>query len=583
MIASKSRSRMREASALVVGAILLLWFPLFATFGAIGISIVAPPSLLLLGFVAAIGVVFALGAAATLPLEPGHGVRRTIFACAVTAIVLAAIDVSIGGYAVLNALTPDVGIDALRRPLRLAVLMALAGVVFAIVRALYRHAATLLAIVGIAAFVSTLISNPSILRGQRFTTVQHAPGPARDLPPLVYIVLDEAMGIAGLEAAPAGAPMADQVRSLFERHGFRVYPNAFSRHFVSARSIPNAINFDFTDDTYGPVLRHHEEMKVQSRLFDRLADEGYEIVTYDTEHIDFCFERSTRCEVLPSFNPFSPFITNAAQKSSAFLQIVRRAKTMSYLVYGYTVVGEHLEDQALPSAFSAVDAYAFPSWFDFFIRDVESSPRGRAYFAHILGPHSPYVVDADCRLTGQSKVPYFLSEEHGLSGAALDSTRASDYRSYYGQYGCVLSKLDDLLTRVSQTPRFRDATLIVHGDHGARISAGQYYEHLSDRDYLDNYSSLFAVKGPGIEQGIDVRRTSVQRLVAEYLSGQTPDELGPDNLTIAVDSVDAGKVILRDMATIGSSLDRPADDDAHRVDTRGNAPGTPSSQEAPGG
>ena len=113
-------------------------------------------------------------------------------------------------------------------------------------------------------------------------------------------------------SAPGGRLDGEQIARAFQivmRSGCT--SRAFSRHYVSGRSIPDTLNFDFDDDSWGPELRHADDGKVGSPLFDRLSQQGMEVVSYDTPHIDFCFPVASRCEVLPSFNPFSPYITNS--------------------------------------------------------------------------------------------------------------------------------------------------------------------------------------------------------------------------------------------------------------------------------
>jgi hypothetical protein len=156
------------------------------------------------------------------------------------------------------------------------------------------------------------------------------------------------------------------------------------------------------------------------------------------------------------------------------------------------------------------------------------------------------VFDRRCQTTGRSEVAYFLAEERNLSGAALDAARADGYRAYQEQYGCLLRRLDGMLTSLETQPHFADATIVIHGDHGPRISAGQYVEGLSDRDMIDNYSALYAIRRPGTESGYDSRKVSVQRLTAEYFSAEGA-ELGPDDPTVVIDSREVGTVVVRQM------------------------------------
>ena len=62
-------------------------------------------------------------------------------------------------------------------------------------------------------------------------------------------------------------------------------------------------------------------------------------------------------------------------------------------------------------------------------------------------------------------------------------------------------------------------------------------------------------QGTRCESGYDRRQTSIQRLTAEYLGGQTPAALGPDELTVAIDVDVMGGVAVRPMPAIGQAYD----------------------------
>jgi hypothetical protein len=374
------------------------------------------------------------------------------------------------------------------------------------------------------------------------------------------------MGVEGLESVvPGGPALAADVRAFAERHRFRLHGGAFSRNVTSGRSIPNVLNFDFHDDGYGPYLAHGDHGRVQSQLFRDLSHEGYEVVSYDTEHLDFCFAVADRCEMMPSFNPYSPYVgeddgtlpltdaRTAERKALTVYFLARSVFLESSVLYRYINWLSSLHSTRLPDVFYAVNGYAFPKWFARFAADVTASPRGRAYFVHVLMPHSPYIFDEACRQTGEILTGYFLTEQYGLIGDALDRERARIYAAYVGQYRCALQMVDRLLTTVDTLPQFQDATIVVMGDHGARISAGMHVESMSERDMIDNYPALYAIRGPGIEPGYDVRKTSIQRLSAEYFSGKPAEALGPDELTVSIDRQDAEVAVDRPMPDFGAA------------------------------
>lgn len=532
--------------ALLLFPALVLLSVAIDVFGALSVPLLTSAALLVAGSAVLLGLVLGGAPALLAPVASTGRVRQVAFVLALAAVVVVLIDVAGGGHRLLEAASTS-------RAGRLGVLAATTLLLVAVLWAVRRHAASLLFLASLVFFASTAAVNPDVFARAAAPPALPPPGEASvDRPPLVYIVLDAGMGIEGLAVTPGGATIAGELRQLFARHGFRLHGGAFSRHFVSARSIPNALNFDFSDNSWGPILRHQTDLTVMSPLFDRLMSEGYDVVSYTTRHIDFCFPGAARCEVLPSFNPFSPYVAADRVRLAALLQIVWSRLQGSYLVYNSSgSLFEFLSASGWPPGLTFLDTHAFPRWFDQFAQDVASSPRGRAFFGHFLVPHSPFVFDAGCRETGTAAVADYLVEIRGLRGAALDRARADGYASYHEQYRCVARTLDSLLSRLDELPHFDDATIVIQGDHGSRISGGQYAETQSERDMIDNYSALYAIRRPGVAPGYDARKTSVQRLTAEYFSGAVP---GPDELTVAMDSKVDGNVVVRPMPDFGAAV-----------------------------
>ena len=69
---------------------------------------------------------------------------------------------------------------------------------------------------------------------------------------------------------------------------------------------------------------------------------------------------------------------------------------------------------------------------------------------------------------------------------------------------------------------YRDALIIVHGDHGSRINlidpSIDVVDRMVDSDFLDAFSTLFAIRAPGIEPGYDLSTRSIQELVANWVA-----------------------------------------------------------------
>ena len=64
----------------------------------------------------------------------------------------------------------------------------------------------------------------------------------------------------------------------------------------------------------------------------------------------------------------------------------------------------------------------------------------------------------------------------------------------FGQMHCILNKLERLMAGLEETDRLDDATIVINGDHGSRISESLYVDYMNDGDLVANYAALFAVR-----------------------------------------------------------------------------------------
>jgi hypothetical protein len=99
---------------------------------------------------------------------------------------------------------------------------------------------------------------------------------------------------------------------------------------------------------------------------------------------------------------------------------------------------------------------------------------------------------------------------------------------YLEQVVCLHSKLQEVFDGMRAAGIFDDALIIIHGDHGSRITIVNpdafSGERLSHEDYVDAFSTLFAVKAPEYEPGYDLRLLPIDELFAGIiLSGAHPE------------------------------------------------------------
>ena len=144
------------------------------------------------------------------------------------------------------------------------------------------------------------------------------------------------------------------------------------------------------------------------------------------------------------------------------------------------------------------------------------------FFVHLLNPHYPYVFDAMCDLRPVRE--WELSRNPGPIPNDRES-RARRYGSYLEQIRCLYRKLDAMFQAWQKAAIFDRLVIVVQSDHGSKIyqrSPTVKNQHkLSRADYIDEFSTLFAVKGPRHPPGYDRRVAAIEQLLGEVVGGPT--------------------------------------------------------------
>jgi arylsulfatase A-like enzyme len=152
--------------------------------------------------------------------------------------------------------------------------------------------------------------------------------------------------------------------------------------------------------------------------------------------------------------------------------------------------------------------------------DLRKAGPGTAIVAHLLAPHGAYIFDADCNLNPD--IFSWLGAWARLPPSATNTpaTRRARYLLYFDQVRCTQRKLARIFEALRDTGRFADSTIIIHGDHGSRISllapSNEAAEEVSRDDLIDSYSTLFALRRSDLAAGQDRRQQSISNLFAEF-------------------------------------------------------------------
>jgi hypothetical protein len=490
-----------------------------------------------------------------MPAEPDRGIRATLLACLAPALVLVAIVVPylrfheysmllpesvilIAGAAALGALF---GLLGRLRPATLGpALIALVLCIYAFYRpeltdrfiqtadaiadrtgnigvvlglmtvgiflalgalcvALRRHLTTIVTVVFGTIILSTVVLPTP--HGGEAVEAGALPAELADLPPVVHVILDEHIGLGGLPTGyPESAEADAAIRAAYA--DFALFGGAYSRFAETKYSLASMMNGDRGTDVAEIIDGDLFQFAMtESDWFERLRAEGYAIRVYQNAWFDMCGAAPgvDACYTYPLFSP------NAVQRTPLSTD-ARLRVLFQKLVFGKPAL------QLGPLA--STEALAR------FEDDLHAAPRGVAYIVHLLLPHFGYLYDADCTLADPSQ---WQRDEWGEDGLYSRAEYDAMYRLYLAQTVCAARRMEALFAEMKALGVWDEATIIVHGDHGSRIGERPYIiaapELLSDRNLVDHFSTLLAVKAPGLAPGIRPEPVTLQGTFADLFLG----------------------------------------------------------------
>lgn len=398
-----------------------------------------------------------------------------------------------------------------------------------------KHAALILAVVFttmLAASVGVVTLGWSSGTPDRMTAGSEAQAAAQDgdgRPVIVHLILDEHAGLAGIPSdMPGGSELRESLKELYQSNGFRLFGNAISEYVSSKSSISGILNFA---GGVQPELWYHGKrpyVLATSAYFDLLQENGYDLSVHQSSYMDFCEEFPDmvgRCHTYrydgADWLKDAP-MTDREKFLALFGMYMSRSKIFEAVSKLYARVSRALQPLGLRlPALAAWDgstaSLASLAAFNAFIEEASQGPAGRVYFAHILLPHGPYAFDSNCRL--RPEIFGWMGNTPLHSKSNTPESREIRYSRYFEQVKCVRSKIELLFSRMKAAGRFADATIIIHGDHGARIfqiePKSRNAQSLDARDYLDSFSTLFAAKSPRLTPGYDKTWAPVSQLLGQ--------------------------------------------------------------------
>jgi hypothetical protein len=352
---------------------------------------------------------------------------------------------------------------------------------------------------------------------------------------VVWILLDEQMGLAGLPATPACRQARDELTRVLFKYNFTTYPYAYSNYAGTIDSVPSILNErllryprELIDRTGQGDLRQYRIR--ENRAFTDFASEGYRVVGYQYASLRFC----------------EPSVSAECHNYTLSLSGLHRAPgnwrdRLRWLVGNY---------QASDPVRSFTRGFFFfrlgvrmagplgvsELWPDRLAADILMTDQPTFFFAHLLTPHSPYLYRSDGTVRDLHEWSDDRADERVNAAAYKDR-----YQRYCEQVQYVSGQLDQFLGTLRAQGGFDRMTIVVHGDHGSRIrlNLDEKAEAPEDedaetldrgkdtdgRDLMDHFSALLAIKAAGATKPRESSdRHAILTLLERDLFGRTPTD-----------------------------------------------------------
>jgi hypothetical protein len=407
---------------------------------------------------------------------------------------------------------------------------------------LHEHATKILAVIFIVLIAMTLVRGSSeshLIVSKRTPTASSGNA---EPPLLIHLLLDEHIGVEGLPAdLPGTRALRPDLVEFYTSRGFRLFGGAYSEYANTYNSIANLLNFT-SRAVSRPYLHHGGQARwdlSEAAYFELLQQRGYRLHVYQSAYMDLCRVEGVQlqeCTTYPvkSLGLLQELDLSTFEKARAIGNaLITQSKVL--------LVANKVYERGLRAALLHVGVQ-LPSWrwqgplfgplpvpdvLDRISADVQRHPRGHAFFAHLLLPHYPYVFDERCEL--RSSTSDWLTNRISSPDVLIYNTpdsRAQKYERYAEQTRCLLTLLDDLLDALESRGLLDDAIIVVHGDHGSRIPvhypSGLTFSSgvLTEADFSDTFSTLYAIHAPGVAAGYDAAPLSLVQLLNHHLGGE---------------------------------------------------------------
>jgi hypothetical protein len=371
-------------------------------------------------------------------------------------------------------------------------------------------------------------------------------------PRIIHLILDEHIGTEGIPTDVEGGLAArNLITEFYLKNGFQLFGGAFSHYFYTPFSIGNMLNFGPENHPAPLTSGRGPYALLQNKYFQLLSEKKYRIEVLSPGWLNFCSDSKVVIGACIErhwgvLKNFAKLELPSAQKFQVLYSRYLSESTIVTLMV-YAVILPLIKD--FPPAIALANEWTWALNIErtrtdslntladlkLLWRDIISVPHGNVLFAHLSIPHYPYVALPDCSIRPPNR--FFLWKSRGLPNPPptnTETSRKEHYRQYFQQLECLYFKLEELIDRMRAAGIYENSIIIIHGDHGSRININdptpENRHAITNRDLVDSFSTLFAMKLPGKPGRYDKSPRPLEELFAGFVfeAGLTPVNILPE-------------------------------------------------------
>lgn len=388
---------------------------------------------------------------------------------------------------------------------------------------LRRHAMTVAAAGFSAVLLSTLLLPPEPYAP--LGTFGAAAEGDDSLPPVVHVVFDSHIGLAGIPLGIEGGRESKQaIRDFWRKWDFRGFARAYTRYQWTHQSVPKLLNPDWPRDAFiGALLGDLREVFPDNSYFAALEDAGYKLNVVQPDFMGYCEPKDStvaRCVSYPyatlAWMADSP-LSLGDRLQMLLIGLIKKSTILTHLnKYYERLPALGIEVATIPKGARLYAPLAARQEIESEAAFIRDAGRGQFHFLHILLPHQPYLYDSDCNLK-PTGAPWWVDHPTSAPGDnTTEESRREEYRRYFEQLQCTAKLMDRFMATILENPDLEDAVFFFHADHGSRLSRRNFRadtpEELSLDDILDIHSVIAALRAPGVEPGVSQEQRAVDEI-----------------------------------------------------------------------